>query len=172
MSAEITIARFQPFYRSLWLAALAFAVLMSAVVFYLGLVLGNVFVTGGGIGLTLGLIVLLVLAWRNLSTERPVLEISPRGLLDRRLGPQVLWSDVIAMERHAPGTQVSLTLRVPDVKRYYRPASVFTGRPKRVRRYPAVLTVPLAGLDIRQDALAGAAFDAWRNARGPEAAAS
>lgn len=159
---ETLTAQYQPWVRSWWLAVWAFAVLLMAVAFYFGLVMGSIVITSLGLMAMAGCAVVLFLVWRDLKTDRDVIRIGPDGYYDARIGELIPWGEISRLVRHQPGTQVTLFIeaRAPDrfVKRrypLYKGAARLDGR----LGFPGLAST-LSGLDGDAAALIAAA-EAW-----------
>ena len=121
---ETLTAQYQPWVRSWWLAVWAFAVLLMAVAFYFGLVMGSIVITSLGLMAVAGCAVVLFLVWRDLKTDSDIIRIGPEGYYDARIGAAVPWDDIVRLVRHQPGTQVTLYLEAQQPERFIK------------RRYP------------------------------------
>lgn len=111
-------AQYQPWVRSWWLAVWALCAVLMGVVFYLGLVLGSVFLTFWGAALALAAVAILVTVWRRLRTDINMITVDADGYHDIRIGRPIPWAEIVRLVRHQPGTRVDLFIEAKEPERF------------------------------------------------------
>lgn len=160
MPSPVT-AHYQPWHRTYRLAFWGLGTVVFAVVFYLGLVLASLPLTVFGGLVAVGYFIMLVRCYRRLRIDEPVVTVSEAGYHDARLGPPIPWTEVKALTRHQPGTQVHLFIDAEKPERFIarRPGLARLAK-RRVANGLPLLGSNLAGLDMPGDRIVQAA-QAW-----------
>lgn len=153
--------RMVPWVATITVVSWIVAAVVGLVIFYFGLVMGSM-VPWLALPLTVaGLLIAAFCLWhtwramRVRGLDEPVLQISPEGYHDARLGKPIPWSEIVSLTPDQPGTRTFLKIVARDPARYVR-------RKRLARR--AALISSLAELDEDPGVIIAAAEAHWKAA--------